>query len=102
MAYGIAAGALLAFIRRGSGALGGIAAVGLDLLERGHREAARIIGFVLQFEPDVPIGSASPSGAAARARGPSMLISAALVGSGCVCSHSARAEAVGSTPAFCH
>ena len=40
MADGIAARALLAFLRRRPGTLGSIAAVGGDLPERGHREAA--------------------------------------------------------------
>jgi hypothetical protein len=38
VAQGIAAGALLAFVRGRPGAFCGIAVVGGDLLKRGHRE----------------------------------------------------------------
>ncbi len=47
MTDGIAAGALLAVLATGTGASSGVAAIGLDLLERGHRGLAGAIGFVL-------------------------------------------------------
>ena len=47
MTDGIAAGAPLAVLAIGTGASSGVAAIGLDLLERGHRGLAGAIGFVL-------------------------------------------------------
>ena len=49
VADGIAAGSLLAFLSNRTGAVTGIATVGLDLPEGRHGASAEKIGFVLRF-----------------------------------------------------
>lgn len=100
----VAARVLLALLRRRNGGLGRIAAVGGNLPERGHRDAATI-GFVSSFEP-IGAGGAAALAApivrrvAASAHAPWIGSIPGLVGIGCVLSQSVRAAAPGSTPAF--
>src|ERR1700722_12041741 len=105
MADGIAARALFALLRVWAGAPARIAAVGLDLLEGGHRWPTAIIGFVLSIRPRFLAGRSSVavlfSVRAVTVDATSPLLSEPIA-NGCVSSHSERAAAVGSIPAFRH
>jgi hypothetical protein len=92
MAHGVAAGAPFPFLRRRPGALGSIAAVGCDLPERGHRDAAGIIGFVSPGTIDRFASAALPESVptGSPARSPTALTFSGLAASGCVCSHAGR------------
>jgi hypothetical protein len=98
MADRIPSGLLLAGLGLRAGAVERIAAIGFDLLKRGHGPLLSKNGFVSQFSSALTFDRLRLPEECA----PLRPISVGVGGKGCVFSHSARALSVGSIPALLH